>query len=492
MKPTPQQEEAVAAANTGKPLRLSAYAGTGKTSTLKLIARSSGRRGVYLAFNKEIATAAGRDFPDNVACSTTHSMAFRSIIKQGYSSAKMTGSFNGRVIAEHIKIDGLTIPNLLALSQRSVAFLVAETIKRWLRGRSAEIAEFHVPTREGKLAGIDEKHLGEIKGYVARKARAAWDLMTDPGHALPMSHDGYLKLWALSDPRIEGDFVMLDEAQDTNGVVMGLMMAQSSQVISVGDQYQQIYEWRGAQNAMRELPCDVEARLTQSFRFGPEIAANASRILELLGEPIPLLGNPAKASRIGAVTGKASAYLYRTNGSLLDDLMDALDAGERPYVTGGTSELLSYVGAAEKLMAGQTVDYPVDFFGFADWADVKAAAESEEGGDLQRWVRVIEKYGTERLKQAISRLPQKEQGGQYVMSTGHRSKGREWPQVVLSDDFLRGVKESPGKGEHISADAAAAELRLLYVAATRGEQVVHIPPPVFAKLEVLEGARAAA
>ncbi|WP_408288350.1 hypothetical protein [Paraburkholderia aspalathi] len=51
----------------------------------------------------------------------------------------------------------------------------------------------------------------------------------------------------------------------------------------MGDPYQQIYEWRGAVNAM-ELIKAHECALTESFRFGPHFAALASRVLRLLGE----------------------------------------------------------------------------------------------------------------------------------------------------------------------------------------------------------------
>jgi hypothetical protein len=43
-KPTPQQEQAVEAFKTGESLKINAYAGTGKTSTLQLLAHSTPRK----------------------------------------------------------------------------------------------------------------------------------------------------------------------------------------------------------------------------------------------------------------------------------------------------------------------------------------------------------------------------------------------------------------------------------------------------------------
>ncbi|MGY3621811.1 hypothetical protein [Bradyrhizobium sp. USDA 10063] len=43
-------------------------------------------------------------------------------------------------------------------------------------------------------------------------------------------------------------------------------------MIYVGDKYRQIYEWRGAVNAMKKIETQGETYLTTSFRFGTAIA----------------------------------------------------------------------------------------------------------------------------------------------------------------------------------------------------------------------------
>ena len=70
MNPTKEQVEAVDLSVKGA-LRVNAYAGTGKTSTFKLIAVAAevrNQRGLYLAFNKSIATEAATQFVSSVAC----------------------------------------------------------------------------------------------------------------------------------------------------------------------------------------------------------------------------------------------------------------------------------------------------------------------------------------------------------------------------------------------------------------------------------------
>ena len=78
-KPTVEQLQAVdLSLNDNKEsCKISAFAGTGKTSTLKLIADSRNDKGLYLAFNKAIANEAKNKFNNtNVTAKTFHSMAY--------------------------------------------------------------------------------------------------------------------------------------------------------------------------------------------------------------------------------------------------------------------------------------------------------------------------------------------------------------------------------------------------------------------------------
>jgi ABC-type branched-subunit amino acid transport system ATPase component len=74
-KPTAEQHVVVDAVLGGGNLKIKAYAGAGKTSTLQLIAdRLDAKPGSYLAFNREIAEHARRGFPSNVSARTWHSV----------------------------------------------------------------------------------------------------------------------------------------------------------------------------------------------------------------------------------------------------------------------------------------------------------------------------------------------------------------------------------------------------------------------------------
>jgi hypothetical protein len=54
-RPTDEQATAIRTFREGGSMKISAFAGTGKTSTLQFLANENPRRGLYLAFNKSIA-----------------------------------------------------------------------------------------------------------------------------------------------------------------------------------------------------------------------------------------------------------------------------------------------------------------------------------------------------------------------------------------------------------------------------------------------------
>ena len=81
-----------------------------------------------------------------------------------------------------------------------------------------------------------------------------------------LGHDGYLKLWSLASPELPYNFILLDEAQDTNDAVLSVLQKERNRVVYIGDRYQQIYSWRGAINAMSKVGDAHFTTLTQSFR----------------------------------------------------------------------------------------------------------------------------------------------------------------------------------------------------------------------------------
>jgi len=76
---TNEQKEIINAdLSPGETLKIMAFAGTGKTTTLvEYTKKRPGMRFLYIAFNKSVQLEAAQKFPRNVTARTTHALAFR-------------------------------------------------------------------------------------------------------------------------------------------------------------------------------------------------------------------------------------------------------------------------------------------------------------------------------------------------------------------------------------------------------------------------------
>ena len=76
--PTQEQVVIVDAIGAHQKLKISALAGSGKTSTLVLVAEAYKVPSLYIAYNKHMAEEARSKFPDHVEVRTAHSYAYQS------------------------------------------------------------------------------------------------------------------------------------------------------------------------------------------------------------------------------------------------------------------------------------------------------------------------------------------------------------------------------------------------------------------------------
>jgi hypothetical protein len=456
---TPEQAFAIQQIGTGMPVRLIAFAGAGKTSTLVAAAKAHGyRRGMYICFNKSIAAEASEKFPRNVWCKTSHALAFKEVANRGFSVDKMTKSPYHRQVHEAIFGDGLPVfPDGIGL--KAYATAVQKTVQNFMISWDARITEWHVPT----VAGLTEEAQAWLQKSAETDAAKLWARMADPNDSFPLGHDGYVKVWALSNPRLRQDFIMLDEAQDTAQVLVGVLREQSAQVISVGDSWQAIYEWRGAKDALRILP-GTECRLTQSFRFGPSIAHAANRVLFAMGETHPLRGRADLNDTVLQPDGSdVDAVLCRTNAGMIGVIMSTR-AGRSCYIPGGTTELIRTIEDLERLQNGEPAT-SIDLCGFLSWAALKEHVESGEAGAIASLVRMVERYGCRRMIQVLAGCLQTHVPGCLTVCTAHKGKGLEWNAVTINDDFNTNDED---------ADLSLEERRLFYVAITRAKTRLYV------------------
>lgn len=460
--PTEEQQEILSVGARGDHLIIEALAGTGKTTTLELLSHRLTGKGLYLAFNRSIAKEAEQRFAGNVICRTYHGYAFGQFGHQ-YSD-RLEGEKNGQLSAMRIE-KALSLKALGHIQPLGRATLVRDTLARFLQSADAEITPSHVPPVQlGLLFPAGTSDYRNAATEVAMDAATLWGMLWHPRSRLPIGHDCYLKAFALTQPELPFDYLTVDEGQDLNPLMIDLILQQDSQRIVVGDSHQQIYEWRGASNALNKIPNAETCYLTQSFRFGSEVAGHANVVLGTLSAHKPVRGFDTDRTNLSG----PPAILLRSNMGLFGELMHRMmKRNQKCHIAGGAKDMIALLAGVADLRAGRPSPHP-DLAGFTSWASFRHAAEQDGAPrEMQQLVKVASSYPQKMLIQALRQGSKtKEHEADVILSTAHKSKGREFPDVFIGQDFplpspILNDPEEPFQPE---------EARLAYVALTRAQR----------------------
>jgi hypothetical protein len=440
-------------------IQVQAGAGTGKTALIREAAHRVAKRGesvLYVTFSKSNQEAAHAAFQGRATALAFNALAY---------DAMGVGRLNRRIqsVSPGLVRQAVRLPKQVVggLSDIALARAVASAYRSFL---------------QSDLAAPDERCLTTPVARNDVAAEAVVQLTTQlyaalrPGvdTALPLSHDTYFKAWQLAGAPGITDFslVACDEVQDSNAVAIAVLK-QAMSLLLVGDPHQAIYGFRGARNAADAFEGRRFA-LSQSFRFGDQVAALANRIVAQKSAPsdYQLRGLPSVETRIGAVQpGQRHTRVYRTNVALLWDAGYLAERGIPVAVLGDVSEYASALKAAFDLYEGvphARIHHPL-FAACRNWDDAKAAATDTEGGarEMAQVIQLVEDHGrsTRRLIELL-RHPIHPDSARILLVTAHRAKGLEWSDTVVCDDFDATFPRSQGERRD-------QEINLQYVAATR-------------------------
>ncbi|XP_073336355.1 F-box DNA helicase 1 [Pagrus major] len=493
-------------------VKIVAFAGTGKTTTLvKYAEQRPHLRFLYVAFNKSVASEAQRRFPSNVACKTVHSLAFNEVGRSYHLCKKLT--FN---------LKPFTINSVLPEGRGGFikAKVVTTTLNTFMSSADDSITTRHVPnyrdTKKGRRLLLDENE----KPLFVNDATNIWQKMKNLNEtkqeAYYMTHDGYLKLWQLQTPKPQlsddYDVLFIDEAQDCTPAIMDVLMSQRCGKVLVGDPHQQIYTFKGAVNALNIVDHTHIYYLTQSFRFGAEIAYVGATILKVCKNVQKILvGGKQKggvsdetvdsvkaAMRTGVSNCRGKmAILSRCNFSVFSEAVRLTDANPRCKVhfIGGVNGIglnrildvwhLMQSGDASRGQKPKFIRDPIIRF-FAKksethpfWA-LKKYAEQTEDRELEAKLSIVEKYGS-RIPELVKRLERCFEydfnQADFIVGTVHKAKGLEFDTVVVSDDFSKVPSSRHQLDDNIDfsfSNIPDDEWNLLYVAVTRAKTTLII------------------
>ncbi len=462
---TNEQQEIIKAVSRYKNIKINAFAGTGKTTTLKLIAQKfKDKKILYLAFNSAIKNEASSIFPNNTFVKTTHGLAYSAIKK--YTQIDLSSLQNYRAI----DIAGeYEIPYEKALS-------------------ALKIFENFCNNTQDKISEDDLEH---------KTAKKMFDHMLIG--VLKPTHSFYLKYYYLliskeQIPQFQYDIVMLDEAQDTNEVTLGIFNAISSKIkIYVGDKHQQIYSFRGSKNALEKIVCDKQLFLSQSFRFNETIANYANILLKNFKNEKITISSFKNSQEV--IT---SAYISRTNAQLISVISKRIEQ-RKPFVTvRNPEEIFTLSIEVYYLLNNESDQIRKNPFlkGFKDEDELSSYAKETDDFELKTAIKVVKEYQEQifDFKEIANKFYKAWQNRQInsfdkrvdeilFLTTAHTAKGLEWDSVIVADDFpnfadliydmgYESLKQFQKELEKLSNQELIDEFNLFYVAITRAKNTL--------------------
>ena len=343
-----------------------------------------------------------------------------------------------------------------------------------------------------------------------------------------------LNLLARSNDQIllhEKTVVLLDEAQDCTACQMSWinMISANCKCYAVGDIHQAIYQFRGAKPECFVAFAKSPLPLTQSFRFGRNIAAVANAMIFIKTNADVSRTTPAGDFNIEGVSDcdgtvdistredrapcQVLAFIARSNIKLIERLMKELaapmESRRRISFQPALQKCMDQLVNLLKFKCGELRVFKDTTTGtmFDSYHELKAAVDEEiqkQDEDIQddeehclrpisretiRLVTLMEKCGpnTDKLLEACEARPDHTEAfPRLILRTVHGAKGDEWDFVEVADDFTVPVISKEGCRTVVQN---AGEINFIYVAVTRAKKVLLLPHLLFALYHQVESMR---
>jgi F-box protein 18 (helicase) len=430
---------------------------SGKTTMLKAIANElPNESSLYLAYNRSIALESKKKFPKSVECSTTHSLAYRTVIPT----------------LKHSNVGDVGWRDIKPLHKSAKYDVVMEALDN--------VKEFCL---SGFLEWDDFSASKSLDDSISTFGRKIMDDMYDK--KLPLSHDYYLKLfhkWLAAGIVTfnEFDILMLDEAGDLNAVTMEIFKLLPAKLkIAVGDQHQNIYTFNHTINCFQHLQ-GTTFDMTQSFRVSPDIAARVEKFSQQVLSPNMTFKGTVQTNELDT-----HAYITRTNGMLISKMIE-LNKSKTPYtLSRPASEIFKIPLMLCWMKKGGYISNPkykhlqADYDDYFKYTNIKTMYKTplsyiqhlhaEEDPALKQALSAVLRFGREEIFSAFEEAKKHERKKtNYTLCTAHSSKGLEFGHVEIAEDMNTSTAKAISRvnTDNFTLDDLAS-LNLYYVAATR-------------------------
>jgi superfamily I DNA/RNA helicase len=477
-----------------------AVAGAGKTTTLvKMLERTQGSV-AFMAYNKKIAEeiktrVAPLGLGTRVSVGTVHSFGF-SALRKAYPRTRVDGKKLQTLAAR------INLPESVAeFAIKAVSMAKQSGIGAMVRANDRDAWYSMVDH-----FGLDEALPEDEGAAVDRGLQAAADLLKASNEACAdlVDFDDMVYVPVMQGLRFwQNDWVLLDEAQDTNATRRALArmsLKKGGRMVAVGDPAQAIYGFTGADSDSLDLiRRDFNARtlpLTVSYRCPKSVVREAQQWVGHIqaAEAAPegsvshideatFWGTEEKPGEFQSLSVD-DAILCRNTKPLIRLAYGLLRRGKGCMVEGRDIGA-GLIRLTQKWRSAKTVEGLRTRL--VDWSAKEIAKAVAKGNDgradsvndqTEALLEIMSQFPDDapisEIHKSINSLFGDTAPGQrprvVTLSTIHKSKGREWPRVMWWG--ANHYQPSPYARKSWQLQQ---EYNLMYVAATRAQSaLVHI------------------
>ncbi|EOI6064338.1 3'-5' exonuclease, partial [Campylobacter jejuni] len=304
---------------------------------------------------------------------------------------------------------------------------------------------------------------------------------------LDFIHNFYLKYYFLYEESKnlvkKYDFILLDEAQDTNSIMLDIVLNNNCSKILVGDTFQNIYGFNQTINAIETVQADYKKNLSKSFRSKQEILNYADYFLLKYTKKnkVKMTSNISNKEKNEI---KNKSYIMRTNAGIIE-FLDKIkyDKNIEQYcllknpddifqlvfdILNFRSNRFSYISKRNSFLLN-----------FNSMLELKNYAKEAFDNNLNKVLILIDKkYDFKVLNALAIKLYNKKNKENifFYITNSHISKGLEWDSVELYNDFpnLNKLQNEIKKEKNLEKKQEMEffleqEVNLFYVAITRAK-----------------------
>lgn len=436
MTPTDEQSAITTFAKSSRSnLMIQAYAGTGKTTSLESVERAVPRSPIlYLVFGKKNADDATKRM-----LSTTTVRTFNSCGHRIWATGR------------NIKLDAKKCNAIL----RDIIDNAPRDYRDTLWG-----VYYDVLSAVGLAKALGYVPLGAYPNAKRLITRTQFHQMLDEipddltadlidtvlSRSIQLSYQGLIDyndqvympaLFGGAYPQFP--LVLVDEYQDLSPVNHALLAKLvRGRIIGVGDQWQNIYGFRGAkaggiEEATKAYSCETLS-LSISFRCPKEIVRNVHwRVpsFKWFNEG----GSVERPSHLSVNDIDDNATIICRNNAPLLACGFRLLAAKHSINIAGFDIGPRLIGMMKKL-GPETLPRDGVLSSITEWEADRLEKESKTAHDMAACMRIFANQG-KNLSQAIAYAEHIfKQTGSILLTTGHKAKGLEWPTVIHLDPWL--------------------------------------------------------